>query len=74
MVDYQQIKSTINKVFEKIIFNENDIQPILNLLIHDKKNEYGMIQFALLKNIGEIIIDQKVDNELIMAAFEDYKN
>jgi 3-dehydroquinate synthase len=71
--DYQHIKKTINDVFERVSFPENDIQPILNLLIHDKKNEYGLIQFVLLKNIGAVIIDQVVDNKLIIEAFNDYK-
>ena len=72
-VEYQEIKSTINNIFDKIIFNENDLEPILDLLIHDKKNEYGNIQFALLDGIGKIKISQYVENELINQAFEDYK-
>jgi len=71
--EYEEIKNTINSVFEKIIFEENDIQPILDLLIHDKKNEYGKIQFALLDGIGKIKINQEVENELIINSFEDYK-
>ena len=73
-VEYQEIKSTINNIFDKIIFHENDLEPILDLLIHDKKNEYGNIQFALLDGIGKIKINQSVENELINKAFEDYKN
>ncbi len=72
-IEYLEIKTTINSIFEKIIFNEDDIEPILELLIHDKKNEYGQIQFALLDGIGKIKINQFVENELIYAAFEDYK-
>ena len=48
--------------------------PILELLIHDKKNEYGTIQFALIEGIGQIKINQEVENELINQAFEDYKS
>ena len=32
------------------------------------------IQFALLDGIGQIKINQEVDNELIIKSFEDYKN
>jgi len=46
----------------------------LELLIHDKKNEYGNIQFVLIDGIGKIIINQSVENELILKAFEDYKS
>ncbi len=71
--EYIQIKNTIKSIFEDIVFEENDLSPIQELLIHDKKNEYGNIQFALLDSIGKIKINQEVENELIKKAFEDYK-
>ena len=71
--EYLEIKNAINAVFETIIFEVNDLQPILDLLIHDKKNEYGKIQFALLDGIGTIKINQEVENVLIINSFEDYK-
>ncbi len=72
--EYHQIKSTIKSIYDDITFEENDIQPILDLLIHDKKNEFGTIQFALIEGIGAIKINQLVDNELIISAFQDYKS
>ena len=72
--EYIEIKNTINAVFETIVFEENDLKPILELLIHDKKNEYGKIQFALLNGIGSIKINQEVENELIIKSFADYKS
>ncbi|MFE3867725.1 3-dehydroquinate synthase [Flavobacterium sp. LS2P90] len=72
--EYIQIKSTIKSIYEDILFDENDIEPILELLIHDKKNEYGTIQFALIEGIGKIKINQSVENELILQAFQDYKS
>jgi 3-dehydroquinate synthase len=72
--EYQQIKSTIKAIYDDITFEENDIQPILDLLIHDKKNEFGSIQFALIDGIGNIKINQLVENELILSAFKDYKS
>jgi 3-dehydroquinate synthase len=46
----------------------------MELLIHDKKNEFGTIQFALIESIGKIKINQIVENELILTAFQDYKS
>ena len=71
--DYLEIKNTINNIFERIVFTESDLAPILDLLIHDKKNEYGTIQFALLDGIGKIKINQTAEKELIIAAFLNYK-
>jgi 3-dehydroquinate synthase len=72
--EYIQIKTAIKGIYEDIQFDENDIEPILELLIHDKKNEYGIIQFALIEGIGKIKINQSVENELILQAFHDYKS
>ena len=72
--EYWEIKTCIKSIYDDIIFEENDIEPILELLIHDKKNEYGNIQFALIDGIGKIKINQSVENELILRAFLDYKS
>ncbi len=71
--EYSQIKTTVNNIFDKIIFEKDDLEPIIDLLIHDKKNEYGKIQFSLLDGIGKIKINQVLENQLIISAFEDYK-
>jgi 3-dehydroquinate synthase len=72
--EYELIKKTIKSIFDDVPFFEDDIDPILELLIHDKKNEYGTIQFALIEGIGKIKINQSVENELIYKAFHDYKS
>lgn len=70
--EYQEIKYFINEYFDKVNFDENDIKEIIELLIFDKKNEFGKVQFALLKGIGNIQINETSSNELIFKAFEDY--
>lgn len=70
--EYSEIKNHLLSIYEPIFFDENDKIDIINLLIHDKKNEHGKIQFALLDGIGNIKIDQTTDNETIMQSFEDY--
>ena len=71
--EYLEIKSTIKSIYEEVNFDKKDIQSILDLLIHDKKNENGKVKFVLLDGIGSFIINQEVENELIRASFEDYK-
>jgi len=70
--EYQEIKYIINDIFERIEFSQFDIEKIIELLIFDKKNEFGKVQFALLDGIGKIKINQESDNELIYNAFKDY--
>ena len=72
--EYIEIKTAIRKIYDDVKFEENDIEPIIELLIHDKKNEYGIIQFALIEGIGKIKINQLVENKLILDAFKDYKS
>lgn len=70
--EYSEIKHTLKALYATISFDEKDIESILDLLIHDKKNEFGQVQFALLDGIGKIIINQSTDNEIIIKAFADY--
>lgn len=70
--EYQEIKYIINDIFERVAFSKLDIDEIIKLLIFDKKNEFGKVQFALLDGIGKIKINQETNNELIIKAFNDY--
>jgi 3-dehydroquinate synthase len=72
--EFHQIKYTLTDIYEPYNFDENDLESIQKLLIHDKKNEYGKVQFALLNSIGNTAINQNVENELITLSFVNYKN
>lgn len=71
---YTEIRTAIKNIYDDVQIEKNDIEPILELLIHDKKNEFGTIQFALIEGIGKIKINQLVENKLILEAFENYKS
>lgn len=68
------IKNHVIKSFGKIDFSSTDINDIQKLLIHDKKNSHGKINFLLLKDIGQPVYDLQVDNSLIKEAFEFYNS
>lgn len=72
--DYIEVKTVIENIFEKVDFNENDIAEIIKLLVHDKKNVSGEVQFVLLDKIGKTLINKTAENSLIVKAFEDYKS
>jgi 3-dehydroquinate synthase len=71
--EYQEIKTLLLSLYAPLDFSEKDIATILNYLIHDKKNEYGKIQFALLDGIGGISLNHFFENQEITAAFDNYK-
>ncbi|QIE58335.1 3-dehydroquinate synthase [Rasiella rasia] len=66
--------STILSYFPKQSFSEKDIENIIELLKYDKKNVDGNVNFVLLRDFNNYVIDQKVSNDLIYSAFEYYKN
>jgi 3-dehydroquinate synthase len=59
--EYLEIKTTIKAIFDDIVFAENDIDPILELLIRQKK--MNTVLFNLIEGIGKIKINQSVENE-----------
>ena len=56
----------------KIEINENEIDSIIDLLIHDKKNSHGKINFVLLEDISKPIYDVQVKTNLIKESFKYY--
>ncbi len=70
--EYLEIKHHLQQIYGTVFFDANDQNSIIDLLIHDKKNEYGKVQFALLNGIGDVKINQSTDNEIIIKSFSDY--
>lgn len=71
--EVDSIKLAITNLFGKIDIDNEDYEPILELLKYDKKNSHGNINFVLLEKIGKPKYDCKVDEALYLKAFEYYK-
>lgn len=69
---YTEIKKAILSIFSKIELNQEDIDNCMSLLIHDKKNEAGRVNFTLIKENGTAVIDEEVTKEMIVKIFIDY--
>ncbi|MAO45155.1 MULTISPECIES: 3-dehydroquinate synthase [Leeuwenhoekiella] len=69
-----ELSSAIMSFYQVVQFDDKDIEQIITLLKYDKKNSHGKVLFVLLNNIGEVVLNQEVSNELIYKAFEYYKN
>ncbi|MBI6118039.1 3-dehydroquinate synthase [Salegentibacter maritimus] len=69
----KEISLKILDIYDRVEFSKEDIQKIIDLMKYDKKNSHGNINFVLLKDIGNTVIDCKVPNELIWNAFEYYQ-
>lgn len=73
MVDLNEIKNVFLKSFKKVSFSKTDIEVIINLLKHDKKNTHGVVNFVLLQEIGVTILDATIPDDLFAEAFAYYK-
>jgi 3-dehydroquinate synthase len=68
------IKELFVNHYGKETINKDEYASIMELLKYDKKNNHGNINFVLLKAIGNPKIDCKVDDNIIIDAFEFYAN
>ncbi|MFS4481917.1 3-dehydroquinate synthase [Hyunsoonleella sp. 2307UL5-6] len=68
----QSIKDLFRTYYGKVDFNDEDYDPIIELLKYDKKNSHGNINFVLLEDIGKAKIDCLVEESLILEAFKYY--
>ena len=68
-----ELTHLVGQLYGKVDFLTEHIEEIISLLSYDKKNVDGRINFVLLEDIGAIALDCEVSNELIMSAFDFYK-
>ncbi|WP_185860844.1 3-dehydroquinate synthase [Blattabacterium cuenoti] len=71
--DYKEIRSTLYKLYtienHKNHISNLEINKLLLIMEHDKKNEKNKIQFSLLKEIGKCSYNCQVSSSLIKESF-----
>ncbi|MFD1294013.1 3-dehydroquinate synthase [Lutibacter holmesii] len=68
------IKDECLKIYNKVQIDTKDYDAILELLIHDKKNVGGQVNFVLLSNYEKYKFDCKVDKALLIEALNYYNS
>lgn len=68
----KEIKMVFQQFYPQVEIKKEDVDAILALLRHDKKNKAGRINFVLLTKIGIPAIDVQVPQELFQKAFDFY--
>jgi 3-dehydroquinate synthase len=68
------IKETILAIYEKVDIDVLDYKGIIDLLIHDKKNVGGQVNFVLLTDFEQFKLDCKVEKELLVEALNYYND
>jgi len=67
-----EIKTHLNKFFNKVSFSKTDIEEICKLIKYDKKNHLNIPKFVLLKDLGLVVSNVDVDVNLIADSFDYY--
>ena len=67
----EKLISTIRLHFDKNVIQSSDIEGIIEIMRHDKKNENGEIKFVLLNDIHSPVYDITVSPEDIRNAIND---
>lgn len=69
-----EIKKSCLEIYGKVNIIPEDYDTIMSLLIHDKKNVGGQINFVLLTNYEKFKLDCKVEKDLLIEALNYYNS
>jgi 3-dehydroquinate synthase len=69
-----KISSWLHSIYGKFIINGVDFERLFELMLHDKKNESGRINFTLLSDTGKIEINQNCTREMVFEALDIFRN
>ena len=71
--DFERITKWLLDIYGSFTISNNDYHRLFELMMHDKKNEAGQINFTLLSELGKIEINQNCEKELIVEALEYFR-
>lgn len=69
----RQTISFIKENYGMFSFDCHQYERLYELMKHDKKNTAGVINFTLLKEVGEVVINQTATKEEIFDMFDFYR-
>ncbi len=72
--ELDQLTKTMLQIYGKVEFSKNELDPILDLCLQDKKNEGSTLMFSLLNSIGDCTYNIPVSREEIREAILQYHN
>lgn len=68
-----QVVYYMKEYYPAFAFDCKDYDMLYELMTHDKKNEGNIINFTLLKEIGDVHINQSVRKEVILESLDFYR-
>lgn len=70
---FRQTVRYVNESYGKMSLTCDDYEALIGLMHHDKKNVGNGINFTLLRDVGDIQINQTASEELIREALDFYR-
>ncbi len=70
----ETLKGYIHKTFGKTIIPKENYDDILELMKHDKKNSDGNINYILLKNVADFVIEGRAPLSLVIDGIKYYNS
>ncbi|MBN1822205.1 MAG: 3-dehydroquinate synthase [Prolixibacteraceae bacterium] len=65
-----ELVNWINRIYGKFNLVESDFERLFSLMTHDKKNENNRINFTLIQNVGEVVINQVCSEDEIIESLK----
>ncbi len=69
----RQTTQFVKENYGGFAFNCKQYDQLYELMKHDKKNTAGVINFTLLKKVGDICLNQTADKDTIFEMFDFYR-
>lgn len=69
--DFQIIYSEVGKIYKKPTISIEEYDQITQLCLQDKKNENGIVNMSLLKQLGEACYDVAIDEKTIKRSLNE---
>lgn len=69
----QQVITFVRSNYGAFAFDCKQYERLYELMKHDKKNSDGIINFTLLRGVGDIALNQQADKETIFATFDFFR-
>lgn len=71
---YHNIEKHLLRFYPYISIKEFSNDNIITLMKNDKKNQNGIVNFALINGIGSCLFDYKVEEKQVISALDYYRN
>jgi 3-dehydroquinate synthase len=71
--ELERLTGWLLNIYGKLEIDKKEDERLIELMMHDKKNEAGKINFSLISKPGKIIINNECETELIIESLDYFR-